>query len=718
VSIAARATAVTAADRVVLRLDPQERIGSLGREETVAPIHGATWYHADAAGDGLAYRFVVGALEAVSHLTADMLLDGERLAVFQLRLQEGAHGPGFDLIFGGLNRYAARIRMPLVATNQDRWRYGREGAWLKPTCAGDRVNLAKVDRMTLTVLRKSDRPVRWCLTSFRATMGEPPRLAPPLLSNGPLLDELGQSAIHTWPTKSRSAEEVAARLREQLAAAPRQRWPAGFSRWGGWQGKRVEARGFFRTHHDGRRWWLVDPDGFVFWSAGLDCVRPSIGTPVAGLEAALSWLPDPGGPSAAAHGRDEDGAPSIDYLVANLIRAFGPERWRESWAEIALAELRRLGFNTVGNWSDWRAAAAAGMPYVRPLDDFQPRAPRIYRDFPDVFDRPFAEEAEAFAEQLRETADDPALVGYFLMNEPTWGFAAETPAAGMLMSTPSCAGRVALADFLRARHGTEAALAAAWDTPATFAAVAEGWWERPLTEAARADLADFSAVMVERLFRGLSEACRAVDPHHLNLGARYYRVPPSWAVAGMRSFDVFSINGYDRRVPAGQLGRISAELGRPVLIGEWHFGALDAGLPAGGICQVPDQAARGQAFRVYAEDAADRAWCVGVHYFQMYDQPALGRYDGENYNIGFLDVCQRPVRAAGRGRPRLPRADLPDRARGGRTVRRRAGILTQALPVTDGSDASADPHPGCRACSLPVGSQVERDALQDHSLGR
>jgi hypothetical protein len=633
---------MTAADRVVLRLAPQEMIGSLGREETAAPIHGATWYCADAVGDGLEYRFMAGALAAVSHLTADMLLDGEQLAVFRLRLQEGADAPGFDLIFGALNQCAARIRMPLDATNQDRWRYGREGAWLKPTCAGNRVNLAKVDRMMLTVLRKSDRPVRWCLTSFRGTTGEPPRLAEPLLPKRPLLDELGQSAIHTWPTKSRGSEEVAVRLRDQLAAAPRQRWPAGFSPWGGWQGKRVEARGFFRTHHDGRRWWLVDPDGFVFWSAGLDCVRPSIGTPVAGLEAALSWLPDPGGPYAAAHGRDEDGAPSVDYLVANLIRAFGPERWRESWAEIALAEFRRLGFNTVGNWSDWGVASAAELPYVRPLDECLPRTPLVYRDFPDVFGPTFADDAAAYAEQLRETAHDPALIGYFLMNEPRWGFAAETPATGMLLNGSPSASRAALGEFLRARYGSDEQFAAAWQMPVTFGEVADGEWRRPLTAAAQADLTEFSALMVERLFGGLSEACRRVDPHHLNLGARYHTVPPAWALAGMRSFDVFSMNGYDRRIPAERLERISAALDRPVLIGEWHFGALDAGLPSGGISHVRDQAARGRAFRIYTEDAAAHPACVGVHYFQMYDQSALGRFDGENCNIGFLDVCHRP----------------------------------------------------------------------------
>ncbi|NIR00117.1 MAG: hypothetical protein GTN78_07920, partial [Gemmatimonadales bacterium] len=55
-----------------------------------------------------------------------------------------------------------------------------------------------------------------------------------------------------------------------------------------------------------------------------------------------------------------------------------------------------------------------------------------------------------------------------------------------------------------------------------------------------------------------------------------------------------------------------------------------------------DQKARGQAYRVYLEDAAAKPWCVGVHWFTLYDESALGRFDGENWNIGFLDVCNRP----------------------------------------------------------------------------
>jgi hypothetical protein len=282
------------------------------------------------------------------------------------------------------------------------------------------------------------------------------------------------------------------------------------------------------------------------------------------------------------------------------------------------------------------------VPYVRPLEATYLSMPLVYRDFPDVYHPDFEGIAAAYADTLRETSDDPAFIGYFLMNEPAWGFAKETPAVGMLFNTPSCASRIALAKYLRERYGDTTALCAAWGFETTFDDIAEGEWRTTLTATAEADLEAFSAMMVERLFGGLSAACRAADPYHLNLGVRYYTIPPAWALYGMGHFDVFSINCYKRCVSDYEMAHVSGAIQRPILVGEWHFGALDAGLPASGIGHVPDQESRGRAYRVYLEDAAAKPWCVGVHYFTLYDQSAIGRFDGENYNIGFLDVCNRP----------------------------------------------------------------------------
>jgi hypothetical protein len=404
----------------------------------------------------------------------------------------------------------------------------------------------------------------------------------------------------------------------------------------------LPATGFFRTHHDGQRWWLVDPQGHLFWSAGIDCVGPSVPSVTSDLEAALAWTPPAQGQYAAAWSA-QGPLRCCDFLIANFIRAFGPQAWREHWWKIAQAQLRMFGFNTVGNWSAWEAARAAGFPYVRSLELACRRTPMAYRDFPDVFHPNFVGDAAEFAEALRITVGDKALIGYFLMNEPTWGFSQETPAVGMLRNAAAdCQTRKALAEFLRRRHGTDARLSAAWGINTTYISIAFNEFKSPLNATALADLEAFSSVMVERLYRTLSEACRKVDPDHLNLGPRYYTVPPEWCLEGLKCFDVLSLNAYQQRIPAADYEKISARLQRPVLVGEWHFGALDAGLPATGIQRVRTQKDRAAAYRAYIEGAAACPACVGAHYFQMYDQSFLGRGDGENYNIGFVDVCNRP----------------------------------------------------------------------------
>ncbi|NIR00115.1 MAG: hypothetical protein GTN78_07910, partial [Gemmatimonadales bacterium] len=51
---------------------------------------------------------------------------------------------------------------------------------------------------------------------------------------------------------------------------------------------------------------------------------------------------------------------------------------------------------TVGNWSEWNYAKEAGFPYVRPLGFSFRHAAGVFRDFPDVFDPRFEEDAAEF----------------------------------------------------------------------------------------------------------------------------------------------------------------------------------------------------------------------------------------------------------------------------------------------------------------------------------
>ena len=91
--------------------------------------------------------------------------------------------------------------------------------WLKPLVSGQRVNLERVDRMTLTLLRRGDEAVRWCLTPFVASSEEPRWISSPVLPKGKLLDEIGQSMLRDWPGKTHGVADVTARLNQQLGDA-------------------------------------------------------------------------------------------------------------------------------------------------------------------------------------------------------------------------------------------------------------------------------------------------------------------------------------------------------------------------------------------------------------------------------------------------------------------------------------------------------------------
>jgi hypothetical protein len=117
--------------------------------------------------------------------------------------------------------------------------------------------------------------------------------------------------------------------------------------------------------------------------------------------------------------------------------------------------------------------------------------------------------------------------------------------------------------------------------------------------------------------------------------------PTAAEVRAARAFDVYSVNIYDVEVPAARVKEIAELTGKPVLIGEFHFGAPGRGMAAS-LVQVRDQAERGKAYRYYVENAFAMPEMVGTHYFQWADQPSTGRFDGENYNIGLVDVTDHP----------------------------------------------------------------------------
>ncbi len=95
----------------------------------------------------------------------------------------------------------------------------------------------------------------------------------------PLIDQFGQFKHKDWPGKTHSLEELrqqAVDEAEWLASTPP---PASWNKYGGWKdGPQLEATGWFRTAKHEGKWHLVDPDGKLFFSLGIDGVAFKHGT--------------------------------------------------------------------------------------------------------------------------------------------------------------------------------------------------------------------------------------------------------------------------------------------------------------------------------------------------------------------------------------------------------------------------------------------------------
>ena len=106
----------------------------------------------------------------------------------------------------------------------------------------------------------------------------------------PLIDTVGQYSHKEWTGKVHSMDELKQRRESELIDLAARPGSSDWERFGGWNGgPQLKATGFFRTEKHGGKWWLVDPEGKLFWSHGIDCVRMQEFTAISGRE---SWFQD------------------------------------------------------------------------------------------------------------------------------------------------------------------------------------------------------------------------------------------------------------------------------------------------------------------------------------------------------------------------------------------------------------------------------------------
>lgn len=555
--------------------------------------------------------------------------------VIRLTFQDEA-ARSITVHFGVLPGVMTKLCLPLSALSGERLFLPRFPGVLQTVLRGDSsMDRTKIESFSLSTIPSTGK--RTFEVSHMALSKNVPEFT---YHHSPSVDKLGQMLGREWKTRTASEEEMKARTIEELQSYEAlQADQAGFSSYGGWKGIGFESTGYFRTEYDGNRWWFVDPDGYALFSTGMDCVTPYDPMHITGMEHLIGPLPE----------REDEfgdawGTSSYSYQVANMMRVFG-NNWRQRWEELTEHRLKDWGFNTIGNWSDPSFIRRSSLPYVYPMDSFPTTKETIYRDFPDVFSEEYATNAEAFASQLKAMSDDRRLIGYFMRNEPHWAFVDGLNLTELMLRSPrSFASKRRFVEWIREKYTDVRSLNEAWGVSlADFDNLLSApFMDSPHTAASKEDYAAFNRILIRRYVEVPSLCCKKAAPHHLNMGMRYAWVANDDILEGCEAFDVFSINCYQMKPDSDLINRISQKLNRPVMIGEFHFGAADSGLPAYGIRAVATQEERAQAYRYFLEQAAALPALIGVHYFQLNDQPALGRFDGENYQIGVVDVCLRP----------------------------------------------------------------------------
>ena len=427
--------------------------------------------------------------------------------------------------------------------------------------------------------------------------GAPPPKILPAKTFLPFVDRFGQFAHDDWPGKVHSEEELRRTKEDEdawLAVNGASPIP-GADRFGGWAGgPKLKATGFFRTAKVKGKWWLVDPDGRLFFSHGIDCVAINGSyTGISFREDYFEWIPQKDDPvfgklwahcaGPAAHGfyKDPKHVPYdiFSFANANLCRKYG-EKWQAKYIDRAHRRLRAWGINTIANWS-WSEIYSLGRtPYTVCLGTRG--APRLkdskgwWGALPDPFSPEFEEKLRKRARNAAKTMrDDPWCIGVFVDNELSW-----------------------------------------------------------TKEERMKDVA-------EQYFSTVRRVLREELPNHLYLGCRIAWAWGSDAVyrAAARHCDVVSVNIYKSR-PMDCLPPDAED--KPQIIGEFHFGALDRGMFHSGLVGTSDQNDRAQRYRDFVNACVDHPRFVGTHWFQWQDQALTGRDDGENYQIGFLNVADVP----------------------------------------------------------------------------
>lgn len=362
------------------------------------------------------------------------------------------------------------------------------------------------------------------------------------------------------------------------------------------------------------------PDWFVkdhrrFFSFGVDCVGTGV---------------EP----------DKDSAQNPAYSALKLF----PDE--AAWAHTVQSQLASWGFNSLGAWSDVETfrkwCGNDRMPYAVCLHlGAYDQAP-----WHDIFADQMRKAMDGAArDQIPKFRDDPFLIGYFSDNELGWWD--DTLFKFYLSLKSDAPGHRALVRCLRKSYRDNmSALKEDWVTTAASFEEIRDMKLRP-GRSGRLVVKQWAFDLASHYYRLAHDLIRKYDPNHLILGdryAQYYSVPV--VKASVPFVDVVSSNlgadWNDGSQSPFYLNTLHSLTGKPVMITEFYMTAMENRSGdknnSDGFPVVQTQQERAVAFSRYVKAVSELPFVVGAHWFQYADEPGNGRGDGENYNMGLVDI--------------------------------------------------------------------------------
>jgi hypothetical protein len=413
--------------------------------------------------------------------------------------------------------------------------------------------------------------------------------------------------------------------------------------------------------------WFVTPDGEKFYGCGVNGV-------------------DAGSPPVEMGGRPA-------YYLPNLYASV------DDWATTVRNRLVPWGFNHLGAWNF--CAEKIALPYIANLDLGRVSEALWF----DAFDPALPTRVRECAEQLTAPHRQSGLrIGYFPDNEVGWWNAAlfefylskdwqnHTKRLLWQLLYDRYEGKwpELLRDWVPA--GTTAGFNSLRDAGAALKLRAGGTGIKLVN--------DFTYLCAERYYQLMHDGLRAADPGALIFSDRLPIYYSQDAVRAMAPYvDVIAVN-YNLDGPDGWLAHyffdgLIALTGKPILISEFFCAAMEnrtGNKNTGHLLTVSTQSERAMVVQQAIRNFARCPHIVGTHWFQYYDEPKGGRSDGEDFNMGLVDIYDQPyeevVESFTRTNSLLPRLHAQTKACGSHLQDAPSVIIPKASGLIDVTDAS------------------------------